>query len=126
MTKITKSRTEQVVLMLEDGYSLMQACKDVGVSRAGFYKRMGADKELEGRVYAARAQSAERALDELDEIYMNALEGRKSYDPNVLRDYGAHVRWKAKVAMPERYGEQKNRAGVEVSDGTVRILWETE
>ena len=126
MAKITKTGTEQIVALLEDGYSLLQACKETGISRAGFYKRMGNDKELESRVYAARAQSAEQALDELDEIYMNALEGRKSYDPNILRDYGNHVRWKAKVSMPERYGEQKNRAGVEVSDGTVRILWETD
>ena len=126
MGKITKTNLDGVVSLLSDGHSLVEACKRVGISRAAVYKRMGADKELESRIYTARAESAERALDELDELYMNALEKRKDYDPNILRDYGNHVRWKAKVSMPERYGESKKRAGVEVSDGTVRILWESD
>lgn len=28
--------------------------------------------------------------------------------------------------MPDQYGDVKNRAGVEVSDGTVRIVWESD
>ena len=126
MGKITKANLDGVVKLLSDGHSLVEACKRTGISRAAVYKRMGGDKELESRIYTARAESAERALDELDELYMNALEKKKDYDPNILRDYGNHVRWMAKVSMPERYVESKNRAGVEVSDGTERILWETE
>jgi hypothetical protein len=126
MTKITKTRTDEIIALLSDGHSLVQACKKTGISRTGLYKRMGADEDLRGAIYSARAQSAEKALDELDGMYLNALEGRKRYDPNVLRDYAQHVRWKAKTAMPEQYGDHKNRAGVEVSDGTVRILWETD
>ena len=126
MTKITKTKTAEIIDMLSDGHSLVQACQKTGISRAGLYKRMGNDEELRAAVYTARAQSAERALDELDGMYLNALEGRRRYDPNILRDYAQHVRWKAKTSMPEHYGDQKNRAGVEVSDGTVRILWETD
>jgi hypothetical protein len=126
MTKITKTKTAEIIDMLSDGHSLVQACQKTGISRAGLYKRMGNDEELRAAVYTARAQSAERALDELDGMYLNALEGRRRYDPNILRDYAQHVRWKAKTSMPEQYGDQKSRAGVEVSDGTVRILWETD
>lgn len=126
MTKITKTKTSEIIALLSDGHSLVHACQATGISRAGLYKRMGSDEELRAAVYTARAQSAEKALDELDDMYLNALEGRKRYDPNVLRDYAQHVRWRAKTSMPEQYGDQKNRAGVEVSDGTVRILWETE
>jgi len=43
-----------------------------------------------------------------------------------LRDYAHHVRWKVGKVLPEKFGESKNRAGVEVSDGTVRILWESD
>lgn len=126
MTKITKTRTDEIIALLSDGHSLVHACKKTGISRTGLYKRMGADEELRGAIYSARAQSAEKALDELDGMYLNALEGRRRYDPNILRDYAQHVRWKAKTSMPEQYGEHKSRAGVEVSDGTVRILWETD
>lgn len=126
MTKITKTRTAEIVDMLSEGHSLVHACQKTGISRAGLYKRMRADEELRAAIYTARAESAEKALEELDGMYLNALEGRKRYDPNILRDYAQHVRWKAKTAMPEQYGEQKSRAGVEVSDGTVRILWETD
>jgi hypothetical protein len=43
----------------------------------------------------------------------------------VLRDYASHVRWKVSKVIPERFGEQKTRAGVEVTDGAVKILWES-
>ena len=40
--------------------------------------------------------------------------------PNVLRDYASHVRWKASKVISDRFGDNKSRAGVEVSDfGTV-------
>ena len=126
MTKITKTKTDEIISLLSEGCSLVYACKQAGISRAGLYKRMGSDKELEGAVYAAKAQASERELEALDTMYLDALEGRKGYDPHLLKDYGHHVRWKNKVFMPERYGEQKNRAGVEVSDGTVRIVWESD
>lgn len=126
MTKITKTKTAEIIDMLSDGHSLVQACAKTGISRTGLYKRMGADEELRAAVYTAKAQSAEKALEELDSMYLNALEGRKRYDPNILRDYAQHVRWRAKTSMPEQYGEQKNRAGVEVTDGGIRIMWETD
>jgi hypothetical protein len=126
MTKITKAKTSEIVDMLSEGHSLVQACQKTGISRTGLYKRMAADEELRTAVYTARAQSAERALEELDGMYLNALEGRRRYDPNILRDYAHHVRWKAKTSMPDQYGEQKNRAGVEVTDGGIRIMWETD
>ena len=126
MTKITKGRTDEIIAMLGNGLSLAAACQEVGISRAGLYRRMGSDKELESAVYAAKAQAAERELEDLNSMYLDALEGRKRYDPHLLKEYGHHIRWKSKVFMPERYGEQKNRTGVEVSDGTIRIMWEND
>jgi hypothetical protein len=124
--KITKDRTNQIIEMLQDGHSLVHCCKSVGISRAGLYKRMNTDVELESAIRGAQARAAEKALEELDELYGDALHGRKKYDPNILRDYAHHVRWRVQKIIPERFGDQKNRAGVEVSDGTVRILWETD
>ena len=122
MGKITKANTAKVIELLSEGYSLVKACEGAGISRAGAYKRMRADEEFRAAVYTARAESAEKALEELDGMYLNALEGRKRYDPNILRDYAQHVRWRAKTSMPEQYGESKNRAGVEVSDGTATTI----
>jgi len=126
MTKITKQRTDEIIALLGEGRSLVQACDAVGISRAGLYKRMGNDKELETAVYAAKAQASEAELERLNTMYLDALEGKKKYDAHLLKEYGHHVRWKSKVFMPDRYGEQKNRAGVEVTDGGIKIMWESD
>ena len=126
MGKITKRIEEQLVEQLSDGVSVTQACKEAGIGRSTLYKHMARDEALETAVRTAQAQSAEKALEELDEIYSDALSGRKKYDPNILRDYSHHVRWKATKILSDRYGDQKNRAGVEISDGNIRIMWETD
>lgn len=107
-----------------DGHSLASACSKLQISRANVYSRMSKDTEIEAKIRTAQRQSAEKSIEDLDKIYEDALHGRKNYDPLVLRDYGAHVRWKAGKLLPDLYGEQKNKAGVEIGDGTVRIVWE--
>jgi len=86
---------------------------------------MSKNAELDADVKTAQRQAAEKALEELEDMYGDALHGRKSYDPNLLRDYGHHVRWKVQKILPERFGEAKNRTGVEISDGSLKIVWET-
>ena len=126
MAKLTKARVDDLVDMIMEGHSLAKSCVKLKISRANIYSRMDEDAELERRIRTAQQQSAEKAVEELDELYKQRLRGEKDYDPNVLRDYATHVRWKVGKLMPDRYGEQKNRAGVEIGDGTVRIVWETD
>ena len=126
MAKLTKTRVDDLVDMIMEGHSLAKSCAKLRVSRSNIYSRMGEDAELERRIRTAQQQSAEKAVEELDELYKQRLKGEKDYDPNVLRDYATHVRWKVSKLMPDRYGEQKNRAGVEIGDGMVRIVWETD
>jgi len=104
----------------------VDVCEATGVSRTAFYQRCKRDEEFAAAVKEAQQHSAEKALEELDTLYSDALHGVKDYNPHVLRDYAHHVRWKAGKILPEKFGEAKNRTGVEVSDGTVRILWESE
>ena len=125
MARLTKMKLDSVEELVMDGHSLVRACELAGVSRAALYSRMSKDSEFEGIIRTAQRQSAEKALEELDELYSDALHRRKNYDPNVLRDYASHVRWKASKVISDRFGDNKSRAGVEVSDGTVRIVWET-
>jgi len=125
MARLTKTKQDEVQQLVTDGHSLVQACSLAKVNRSMLYKRMGEDSEFESAIRTAQRQSAEKSLEELDELYADALHKRKDYDPNVLRDYATHVRWKASKIISDRYGEAKSRAGVEVSDGTVRIVWET-
>jgi lambda repressor-like predicted transcriptional regulator len=125
MTKLTKFTTQQILSDLADGYTMVDACKKAGVSRQALYKRMKGNNELDVSVRIAQQYSAEKALEELDKLYDDALHKRKDYDPHVLRDYAHHVRWKVQKIIPERYGEQKNKAGVEVTDGGIRIMWES-
>ena len=87
---------------------------------------MKRDESFQKAVRQAQEYSAEKALEELEGIFDDALHKRKDYDTGVLRDYAHHVRWKASKVMPDRFGDQKNRAGVEIGDGTVKILWETD
>ena len=125
MAKLTATRIDELTALIMDGHSLATACSKLKISRANVYTRMGKDKDIETKIRTAQRQSAEKSIEDLDKIYEDALHGRKQYDPLVLRDYGAHVRWKAGKLLPDLYGEQKNKAGVEIGDGTVRIVWET-
>tara|TARA_R100001440_G_scaffold572_5_gene1689 strand:+ start:71 stop:448 length:378 start_codon:yes stop_codon:yes gene_type:complete len=125
MARFTRFKKEGLASLLGDGYSLVEACREVGISRSAVYKVMKQDEAFESSIREAQRQSAEKALEELDQLYSDALHKRKDYDPNVLRDYGTHVRWKVSKILPERFGEQKSRAGVEVTDGAVKILWES-
>jgi len=126
MTKLTKQKTDIIISSLADGHTIVDVCEGVGISRTAFYKRMKADAEFAAAVREAQTYSAEKALEELDKVFDDALHRRKDYDTSVLRDYAHHVRWKAGKVMPDRFGDQKNRAGVEIGDGTVKILWETD
>lgn len=126
MTKLTKQRTDIILSSIADGHSIVDVCEATGVSRTAFYQRCKRDEEFAAAVKEAQQYSAEKALEELDTLYSDALHGVKDYNPHVLRDYAHHVRWKVGKVLPEKFGEGKNRAGVEVSDGTVRILWETD
>ena len=125
MAKLTKTKQAEVEQLVTDGHSIVSACSLAKVNRSMLYKLMKDDGEFEAVIRAAQRQSAEKSLEELDELYSDALHKRKDYDPNVLRDYATHVRWKASKIISDRYGEAKSRTGVEVSDGTVRIVWET-
>jgi len=126
MTKLTKQRTDIILSSIADGHSIVDVCEATGVSRTAFYQRCKRDEEFAAAVKESQQYSAEKALEELDTLYSDALHGVKDYNPHVLRDYAHHVRWKAGKVLPEKFGEGKNRTGVEVSDGTVRILWETD
>jgi len=126
MARLTTSKAEAVAKLVMDGHSLVSACRAAKVSRSVLYQRMGEDAELSNLIKTAQQQSAEKALEDVEVMYQDQLEGKKKYDPNVLRDYALHVRWKVGKVMPDQYGDAKNRAGVEVSDGTVRIVWESD
>jgi hypothetical protein len=126
MARLTTSRAEAVAKLVMDGHSLVSACRAAKVSRSVLYQRMGEDAELSNLIKTAQQQSAEKALEDVEVMYQQQLTGAKKYDPNVLRDYALHVRWKVGKVMPDQYGDVKNRAGVEVSDGTVRIVWESD
>ena len=122
---ISKAKQEHIIASITDGHSLVKACADAKVSRATLYRHMSKNAELDADVKTAQRQAAEKALEELEDMYGDALHGRKNYDPNLLRDYGHHVRWKVQKVLPDRFGEPKNRTGVEISDGSLKIVWET-
>ena len=126
MTKLTKPKTDLILAGISDGHTIVDVCEGIGISRTAFYKRMKADPEFDAAVKQAQQYSAEKALEELDQVFDDALHRRKDYDTGVLRDYAHHVRWKASKILPERFGDSKNRADVEIGDGTVKILWETD
>lgn len=124
--KLTKAKASEVKQYIVDGYTIVQACEMASVSRATFYRRMKDDEELADEIAVAQRQSAEKALEDVETMYVDVLTGARKYDTNALRDYAHHVRWKASKVLPERFGENKSKAGVEINDGTVRIVWETE
>ena len=123
---ISKYKKNKIISKITDGYSLYQACKDEKVSRATFYRHMAKDEQLNDVVRTAQKQSAEKTLEELETMFLDTLHKRKMYDPNLLRDYATHVRWKVQKVLPEKFGEIKQRTGVELTDGAIGIVWETD
>ena len=111
--------------MLGSGATVDEACTAVQISRAGLYKRMSSDDEFKASVYAAKAKANEQRMEEYEALLMDNFTGKRKDDYNLLRELGHHTRWKAKVTMPEQYGEQKSKAGVEITDGGVKIMWES-
>ena len=126
MTKLTKQKTGIIISSLADGHTIVDVCKAIDISRAAFYKRMRNDEEFAKEVRYAQEQSAEKALEELDGIFDKALNKKNSYETMVLRYYAHHLRWRASKVLPERFGDQKNRTGVEIGDGTIKVVWETD
>ena len=122
---ISNYKKNKIVKAITDGYTLVKACEDNNVSRATFYRHMDKDNDLSDTVKSAQRKSAEKALEDVEDMYQDSLHGRKRYDPNLLRDYASHVRWKVQKVLPDRFGEAKQRTGVEISDGTLRVVWET-
>lgn len=125
MAKLTQAKVDELAKLIMDGHSLASACTALKVSRANVYSRMGKDAELEAQIRTAQQQSAEKSVEDLEQLYSDALHKRKDYDPQLLRDYATHVRWKVSKLMPDRFGDQKSKAGVEIGDGSVRIVWES-
>lgn len=125
MAKLTQAKVDELARLIMDGHSLASACTALKVSRANVYSRMGKDAELEAQIRTAQQQSAEKSVEDLEQLYSDALHKRKDYDPQLLRDYATHVRWKVSKLMPDRFGDQKSKAGVEIGDGSVRIVWES-
>ena len=123
---ISNYKKNKIVKAITDGYTLVKACEDNNVSRATFYRHMDKDNDLSDTVKSAQRKSAEKALEDVEDMYQDSLHGRKRYDPNLLRDYASHVRWKVQKILPDRFGEAKQRTGVEISDGTLRVVWETD
>ena len=123
---ISNYKKNKIVKAITDGYTLVKACEDNNVSRATFYRHMDKDNDLSDTVKSAQRKSAEKALEDVEDMYQDSLHGRKRYDPNLLRDYASHVRWKVQKVLPDRFGEAKQRTGVEISDGTLRVIWETD
>lgn len=124
--KLTKAKTEEVKGLIMQGHSILQACNEAQVSRATLYRKMNEDEELANEIATAQRQSAEKALEDVETMYVDILSGTKKYDPNVLRDYATHIRWKVSKVLPERFGDAKSKAGVEINDGSIRIVWENE
>ena len=124
--KLTKAKTEEVRSLIMQGHSILQACNEAKVSRATLYRKMNEDEELANEIATAQRQSAEKALEDVETMYVDILSGVKKYDPNVLRDYATHVRWKVSKVLPERFGDAKSKAGVEINDGSIRIVWEND
>ena len=122
---ISKAKQERIIAAITDGHSLVKACRDAKVSRATLYRYIGKDKELDTDVKTAQRQAAEKALEELEDMYGDALHGRKGYDPSILRDDEDQGRRKEQQILPAGVGGAKNRTGVDSSDGCLNIVWET-
>ena len=77
MAKLTTQRIDALTAKIMDGHSLARACAELKISRANIYSRMAEDADLERQIRVAQQRSAEKAVEELDELYQQRLRGEK-------------------------------------------------
>jgi hypothetical protein len=95
---------------IEEGETFRHICRELDVARGSLNRWIAADDERSRRVLASRVAAAES----FDEMALEVLtSAKRGFALSQAREVAHHLRWKAQMANPRRYGSKVAVGGSE-------------
>ena len=90
---------------VQNGLSLVNACRKNNLSRSAFYEKLNCDENLANKYARARERSTDSMLDEFDAL-MKKLEAGE-IDSSTARVLLDALKWKLSKFYPKMYGDMQ-------------------
>lgn len=106
--KITDN-AQQIAMILasmEEGLSLRQSCKEVGISVSVFLRWVDSDIELQEQYARARARLLDVQAEELEDIGDQAVMAENAVQVAGLRLKADNRKWLLSKLAPKKYGDK--------------------
>lgn len=114
---ITPEVIEQIIELLEEGFSLRQSCTKLGIRRSTLHAKCHEDPELAARILEARRTGFDAWEDEILRISDTSGDARLQVDSR---------KWLLSKLRPDKYGDvSKTSVDLNVS-GSVKHEFKTE
>ena len=125
-TKHTPALEQEMVDMMQDGYSYTQACKAVGISRKTVNRWRDKDPDLDDRLLAANKLGTVCLNDGILQRYEAVMRGEETWTKEqvqAMRDRSQHVRWLSTRLYPRLYGDKTMAQVSQSGNGAITLAW---
>ena len=125
-TKRTPKIEQEMVDMMQDGYSYTQACKAVGVDRKTVNRWRDKDPDLDDRLLAANKLGTVCLNDGILSRYEAVMRGEETWSKEqvqAMRDMAQHVRWLSTRLYPRLYGDKGMAQVAQIGNGQITLAW---
>lgn len=101
----------QVLMAMEEGQSLREACGHIGVAPSSFIRWVEGDDELAEHYARARERLLDVKAEELEEIGERAAQAKTAVEVAGLRLLSDNRKWLLSKLAPKKYGDKTTIAG---------------
>ena len=125
-TKRTPALEQEMVDMMQDGYSYTQACKAVCVARKTVNRWRDKDPDLDDRLLAANKLGTVCLNDGILQRYEAVMRGEEKWSKEQVqarRDMAQHVRWLSTRLYPRLYGDKTMAQVSQTGNGAITLAW---
>lgn len=125
-TKRTPKLEQEMVDMMQDGYSYTQACKAVGIDRKTVNRWRDKDPDLDDRLLAANKLGTVCLNDGILQRYEGVMRGEETWSKEqvqAMRDMAQHVRWLSTRLYPRLYGDKGMAQVAQTGNGQITLAW---
>ena len=125
-TKRTPKLEQEMVDMMQDGYSYTQACKAVGIDRKTVNRWRDKDPDLDDRLLAANKLGTVCLNDGILSRYERVMRGEETWSKEqvqAMRDMAQHVRWLSTRLYPRLYGDKGMAQVAQSGNGQITLAW---
>ena len=117
---------DQMVDMMQDGFSYTQACKSIGVDRKTVNRWRDKDPALDNRLLAANKLGTVCLNDAILARYEGVMRGEETWTKEqvaAMRDMSQHVRWLSTRLYPRLYGDKGVAQVSQTGNGQITLAW---